>query len=114
MDEHFELEVIEHFKHMAYTAMCDASMAHELIFKDKESVAIAYLNSAIANFSALKALYYAKYDLFARPEFDKVFIKFDVFRREMLNNIRTNHSHQWTDIEFRNFKDAFDRSGIAK
>ena len=95
--------------------MTDAEMAHDLIFRDgKETVALAYLNSAISKFSALKALYYARYEILGHPEFDKVFIKFRVFHREMLNNVRTRHSHQWTDIEFLAFKDVFDRSGISK
>ena len=115
MDENLEFELIENFKHMAREAMTDAQKAHDLIFQDsKETIALAYLNSAISKFSALKALYYARYEILCHPEFDNVFMKFRIFHQEMLNNVCKNHSHQWTDIEFLKFEEAFDRSGISK
>ncbi|EOH80738.1 hypothetical protein [Enterococcus malodoratus] len=47
-----------------------------------------------------------------RPEFTSLIDKFKVYNREFLNNVRTNHSHQWTDIEFRAFADSFRDAGI--
>lgn len=110
----FNTTIIEEFKFLAQQAMRDAQYAHDLIFENNEKAAIAYLNSAISKFSALKSLYYARYELLAHPEFDTLLHCFDSFEREMLNNIRTNHSHQWTDIEFAKFKDSFESSGISQ
>ena len=40
-------------------------------------------------------------------EFEHCYNEFITFNNEMMNNVKTNHSHQWTDIEFREFANAF-------
>lgn len=47
-----------------------------------------------------------------RSEFTSLIHKFKVYNREVLNNVRTNHSHQWSDIEFRSFADSFLEAGL--
>ena len=99
MDDNQEL--IHNFKQMINRAMHDAKYAHELIFDEKKtSIAIAYLNSSIAKFSASEALCYAHFDDLYRIEIENFFHQFHVFSDEMLTNIRTDHSHQWSAIEY--------------
>lgn len=74
--------------------------------KQNEIIAALYLNKAIALMSAAKSLYASNRELLERNEIKDIFDAFRVFEREFLKNISTDHSHQWTDIEFRKFKDA--------
>jgi hypothetical protein len=108
-------ELIEKLKIMVKTAMFAAIKSHDLIFDENknDSIAVAYLNKTISHISAAEALYYAKYDDLAHNDVEEIFHLFDVYTDELLSNYETNHSHQWTDIEFTRLKEAFDNSVFA-
>lgn len=100
-------------KQITYAAYWAATKAHKSIFSEdpkKELVSVLHLNTAIAKMGAAEALYHARIEELERIDIEKVFAKFDTFAREMTNNIATQHSHQWTDIEFRAFKEEFESS----
>lgn len=85
--------------------------AHDLLFEDtmnreNEKLSTLYLNEAMIYMATAQALYLSSPQFLDRPELDNIFHKFDVFKTEFINNVVTNHSHQWTDIEFSNFKNA--------
>ena len=42
-----------------------------------------------------------------------IFHLFDSYMSELLTNYKTDHSHQWTDIEFNRLKETFDSSAFA-
>lgn len=95
-------ELIEIFKNLVRSSFYDARNAHDCIFDENCSVeiALAYLNKAISEHCCCDSLYYAQYDQLGRGEYEDFSHQFDVFAREFLTNVKTNHSHQWTDIEF--------------
>ena len=106
---------IENFKNLMRNAMFYAQKAHDFVFDDscENYVAGLYLNIAAAKFSSAEAMYYSRIDVLERAEAEEIFRLFGVFMNEFLTNIRTDHSHQWTDIEFERLKEAFDCSAFA-
>lgn len=110
-----ELELIENFKTLMRHAMLYAEYAHDFVFDEETdiTVAVAYLNVAASKFASAESLYYSCIDVLERPEAEKILHCFDSFMNELLTNVRTKHSHQWTDIEFQRLKDAFDYSAFA-
>lgn len=103
------IELIEIFKKLVRSSFHDACYAHDCIFDEKCSVeiALAYLNKAISTHCCCDSLYYSQYDQLCRNEYEKT------FANEFLTNVRTNHSHQWTDIEFDRLKEIYDYSAFS-
>ena len=112
-DEEFNL--IDNFKMLMRCAMTYAKYSHDYIFDEgvDDLIAVSYLNVAASKFSAAESLYYSRYELLQRPEAESIFHLFETYLREVMNNVRTNHSHQWSDIEFNKLKDEFDYSAFA-
>lgn len=110
-----QFELIETFKRFIVSAMHYARKSHETILKEDAdiSVALAYLNASISRFSSAEALYYARYDILARGEAEDIFHQSKVYSNEFLTNVETNHSHQWTDIEFNTLHDLFESSAFS-
>lgn len=99
----------EHARQLAYNSYCSARDAHEYAFKDDrkkyDQIAAMFINDAFTSVNGLYLLL-ASNEEYQRDEFDHFFHKFDVFKSEIMSNIATDHSHQWTDIEFREFASA--------
>ena len=110
-----ELEYIENFKSLMRVAMHYAHKAHDFIFDSSvdDLIAVSYLNVAISKFSSAEAFYYSQFEFLKRQEAEDIFHLFDTFANELLSNVRTEHSHQWTDIEFERLREAFDYSAFA-
>lgn len=86
--------------------------AHELCFKEhnnktNEILAGIRMSEAMSYISTAEAIYFENKNLVESLYFDELFFKFHVFKKEIINNIVTDHSHQWTNIEFLAFKEAF-------
>lgn len=115
MELSYELELIEKFKTLIRHGMIYAQRAHDYIFDDEteDIIALQYLNVAASKFSAAEALYYSRYEELQHDEAEELFHLFDVFMSEVLTNVRTKHSHQWSDIEFIRLKECFDYSPFA-
>lgn len=87
-----------------------AKKSHKYIFKNKTNVAMAYLTEANTFFTNARILYSQNTDLeILEIDMEKLFHRFNVFNKELLQCVATDHSHQWTDIEFRAFKDEFQK-----
>ncbi len=88
----------------------NAKHAHVEIFKEKadKAVAIGLLSICTAYSSAAHALYMANHETLERDELNDLFFEFQVFVKEAMDSYRTNHSHQWTDIQFRRLKEKYD------
>lgn len=99
---------IDKFQEIARAFVIDiiysAEESHEKAFEGERNDLIAgiMLNNGISAANSLKTLYYQNPN-FERYEFEEFFNGFDIYKRELLKNIKTGHSHQWTDIEFRSF-----------
>lgn len=101
---------MEKFKEIAKGFVIDiitsVKNSHEKAFGDNRErddlIAGIILNNAVSANNSLKILYYQNPN-FEHYEFDKFFDSFDTYKHELLSNIRTDHSHQWTDIQFRSF-----------
>lgn len=109
---YFSLELIDVFKNHVRSSFYDARDAHDCIFDENcpVEIALAYLNKAISGHCSCDSLYYAQYGSLGRDEYEDFSHQFDVFANEFMTNVRTNHSHQWTDIEFQKLKEIYDNS----
>jgi hypothetical protein len=110
-----DFTLIENFKSLMRQAMLYAQYSHDCIFDESvnNSVAISYLNVAASKFAASEALYYSQFAVLERDEAEEIFHLFDSYMSELLTNYKTDHSHQWTDIEFNRLKETFDSSAFA-
>lgn len=92
-------------------ALYSSTKFDELIFADDKTdatmhCAVMHLNQAhtCINIANLQYLQYSE------PgeclDFEEVIHKFNVFNSEFLRSYSTNHSLQWTNIEFEAFKEA--------
>lgn len=72
--------------------------------------ALGFLTQANSFVDSLKLLRLVTEDL-ERSEFQDLIHKFDVYNREVKNNIFDNHSHQWSDIEYRHLISACNEVG---
>lgn len=84
---------------------------NELIFADEKSdnkvlSAITHLNQAntYVNLANIQYLQYCESG--ECTDFEDVVNKFNVFNNEFLSSYSTNHSLQWTNIEYIQFKEA--------
>lgn len=107
--------IFDRFKTMVHLSMFSAQKAHDCVFKSNISVFVAtsYLNKSISYMTSAESLYYSRYDILECHEFEEISHQFDVFSSEFLENVETDHSHQWTDIEFNRLKEAFDASPLC-
>ena len=96
-------------KPLIYDGLSSAKNSHDIAFGDNREIddllAGVFLNDATSHINSAKIFYIQNPD-FGHYEFDDFFNKYDTYRGEILNNIRTKHSHQWTDIEYLSFLEA--------
>ena len=83
--------------------------AYELLLNNyptehDEIISSILLNKAISIISACKAVYYNNIDTLDDTIIENIFITFDNFEEEFLDNLLTQH--QWTEVEFNNFKNC--------
>lgn len=107
----------EQIKFLCYDAYKAAEKAHDLLFKEQQGDndlfhASMLLNKSISYMSAATAIYYSNLAEIENIYIEEVFHTFKVFENEFTTNLITKHSHQWTNIEFGNFKEAYDNSPI--
>lgn len=82
---------------------------HDILFEDQysnsnQNKAAALINKSVSLMSSAKAIYYSNYEDLNHIKIETIFNKFDIFESEFFTNYSTDHSHQWSDIEFREFK----------
>jgi len=91
-------------------AFANAQYAHDEIFKTnpRESVIVGHLSIASSYMNSARAIYSCNLDTFEQDEIDNFFSQFDVFIKEVMTNIRTDHSHQWSNIEFEKLSEEYE------
>lgn len=106
----------EYLSKLILDGLISATYAHKTLFKSVYSdekthgltIALAYLTEAHNFYLNAETLFVDNVELFDdRSEFKELFHRFSVFNKEVLTNARTDHSHQWSDIEFREFVNSF-------
>lgn len=110
-----EHELIKILQGQMLCFMCDARESVKMIFsdsQDKEIKCLAIITRAINYLSYSKSLYYIGIDDH-RDDIDDVFTKADIFIKEITKNIATNHSHQWSDIQFSELAKSYDNSVLC-
>lgn len=110
MHEHFS-----NLKSLVTRGMFQAIKSHREVFKNNPNipVALAHLSLAGSYFSAAESLYCSRLDFYQDPDLPDIFLRFTVFCDELLKNVETDHSHQWTDIEFQKLRETFMSSAFA-
>lgn len=115
MDDKFNF-LSEKLKVTVKSAMAYANRAHRLIFTDSpiNIAIIGYINHAGSLIETAKSIYISNYDMLEHNDIEDFFHQFDVFIAEVLNNIATNHSHQWSDIEFTALQEKFNQCILSQ
>ena len=108
-----EIYLIDSLKSLIKTATFDAKIGHKVLFKDtnnkiNELSALAYFQKGFSTLQCAKSIYINNIDVLERLEIDEIFTRYEIMFDEVLSNITTDHSHQWSDIEYQNLKDLVD------
>ncbi|CAI3504957.1 hypothetical protein CIRMBP1315_02078 [Enterococcus cecorum] len=101
------------YAELSHSSLFEADfLTNEKLAFSKLIAATTYLAEANSLFTQAKVFLSDNIDELGEPEefLDTIF-RFNVYNNEVLDNIRTNHSHQYSDIEFRNFLNSFRYSG---
>lgn len=94
----------DYVKSLVFDGLYNAFEAHRILFKksnNNNSIAssLSYLSDAYSCFKTLSLI--MEFDeTYKRQEFTDCLNQFNIFHRELMRNVRDDHSHQWTDIEF--------------
>lgn len=110
-----ELLIIESIKRLVRESILYSKRAHDAVFAEKESIpaALAYLQRASSKMAAAESLYWARYEILARDEAEKIFSLFDIFADELVEDFATDHSQQWTDIQYNKLMKEVNDSAFA-
>lgn len=81
-----------------------------IFIKKDYNMALSFLAQANSFVDSLKILSLLIEDL-DRSEFTEFIHKFNVYNNEVKNNIFTNHSQQWSDIEYRSLVESCEEVG---
>ncbi|WP_312059340.1 hypothetical protein [Anaerotignum sp.] len=91
-------------KRLIAYAYRDANLAHKSAFSKGNSeknqlLACVYANKVLTYISSADTIYLME-DEIVSIELEQVLHQFKVFVDELIKNVGTDHSHQWTDIEY--------------
>lgn len=117
MDKNYEFSYKKkHLSNLILNGFISAMHSHKTLFKTTHTdshthgmaIALAYLTEAHNYYVSAQTLLIDNVELLGEhSEFDELFHRFSVYNDELLTNARTGHSHQWSDIEFRDFVKSF-------
>lgn len=110
-----ELDLIAKIKELFTSIAFDTYRVNDYLFKNNNHIAaMFYLNLANTNAGIIKSIYYCNYEYLVDNDIEELLHQFDVFVNEVTNNFSTNHSHQWSNIEYERFIDMLkDTLGIS-
>lgn len=103
---------VDNLKALIRDSYLVATKCHEILFKRhddnrrNELIAAHHLNKAISLMYAAKAVYISCYEILEKQEVENIFYAFNVFESEFLRNLETDHSHQWSELQYNKFKDS--------
>lgn len=95
----------------------DCKKAYQSALKNdalSQSSAQAYALSASCHLSCIKSVYSCNYNITENDMVESLIHQFDVFCNELITNSCTEHSHQWTCIEFNKLEELVSSSGIIE
>ena len=110
-----ELEIFEYQKDSIFKlikeALSSSTQAKELLLedidsKDNETLAALLVGNALSSINTAQAIYVSNIKSLDRHELEEIFERFNEFQSEFFENITSDHSHQWTFIEYDAFKDS--------
>lgn len=101
-----ELDLIEKIKELFTNIAFDLHRVNNYLSKDNNHIAaMFYLNLANADAAIVKSIYYCNYEKLAHNDVENLLNQFDMLVSEVTRNFATNHSHQWSNIEYEKFKE---------
>lgn len=100
MDKH--IAPLSEMRRIIHYAFDHARRANGFSFENGERGEFAAVGEAACAYADFRALWcYTKLNPeYDRPEVDDLMKKAEIFQRELSTNVATNHSHQWTNIEY--------------
>lgn len=103
--------LLELIKRQFALAYFDAKRCHKTLFTDTNSFeteqkALIFLYRAARHMDLAYAIYQHDLEELEHYALTPTFAAFDTFYHEVTNNVATNHSHQWSDIEFDRYIDS--------
>lgn len=103
--------LIELIKQQLALAFFDSRNCVKTLFNndrsfENEQKALIYLNRAARHMDLAFSIYQNNLEEIEHPSIDSVFSAFNIFYDEVTNNVATNHSHQWSSIEYNRYKDT--------
>lgn len=106
--ERFEY-LVKEMKRLAGCAMIQAKQVEDAAFKRpfKEIEVLALISAAQATISTLEAIYISNHDDLEHDDIETFIHRFNTFLDEARTNTITDHSQQWTDIEFDKLQEAY-------
>lgn len=94
-------------------AMRYAEKSHDVLFNNegayKIPCVIGYLNAANSNILTARSIYELIFNEGRSSDLENFFHQFETYHDEVMSNIETNHSHQWSDIEYLSLKKSFEK-----
>lgn len=107
---------IEYIKRSIKRCYLEAKRSDDILFRDSEYknasneiIAVSYLNKAISIMESCKAVYFSCIEELENSTVEHIFDKFEIYSHEVLNNFSIDHSHQWSNIQFDEFKDSVEQ-----
>ncbi|PHV69230.1 hypothetical protein CS063_16955 [Sporanaerobium hydrogeniformans] len=100
-----------------YSCWIACKNAHASAMKDtqfSQTAATTYALSALSHLMCIKSVYVCNYDKLENTMVESLIHQFDVFCNELITNFCTNHSHQWTDLEFDRLKELVTSSDLIE
>ena len=116
MENFYEEKLIKNLEWALYRAYLSAKKIHDIATisntKAEYPFLPMYISDAVSEMCVAKAVYYSRLEVLDRTEVDEIIIRFDRFIKEVSKNYRTEHSHQWTDLEFTAYEDYYLDTGL--
>ena len=103
------MELSEKFTILMKKAMTYAKYSYDYLKEEniETYTAIAYLEVAVAKFSACEAFYYSHLEELSNYLVDKIFERYDQYVFASLQNIRVGDNH-WTSKEYLRLREAYE------
>lgn len=108
---------INFIKNELLSCWLDCKKAYNSALKDdsfSQSAATTYVLSALSHLSCIKAVYACNYNELENDTVESLIHHFDIFCNELISNSSTNHSHQWTCIEFDKLEEIVTSSNLIE
>jgi len=102
------IELIEKRLALAFfeSRRCMRTLFRDTDSFENEQKALIYLNRAARHMDLAFSIYQNNLEEIEHYAINLIFDAFDIFYNEVTENVATNHSHQWSDIQYRRYKET--------